>query len=150
MARDLARELYKAFRNQPRRNRSHSVDEERVKIDDPQKFSDVLGELIVKRDWRQGLAEGNIFTDWNKIVGDDLATHSTPIALVDGELTIQTKSTAWATQLEIMRDELIKTISNSAPGALVESLRILGPNAPSWKKGLRTIKNARGPRDTYG
>jgi predicted nucleic acid-binding Zn ribbon protein len=25
----------------------------------------------------------------------------------------------------------------------------LGPNAPSWKKGIRTIRGARGPRDTY-
>jgi predicted nucleic acid-binding Zn ribbon protein len=150
MARDLARELYKAFRNQPRRNRNTNVDESRTKIDDPQKFSDVLGELIVKRDWRQGLAEGNIFTDWKKIVGEEIASHCSPISLVDGELTIQSTSTAWATQLGLIQGELIKTISACAPGALVESLRIFGPNAPSWKKGLRTVRNARGPRDTYG
>ena len=46
--------------------------------------------------------------------------------------------------------ELLKTISNSAPGALVEELIFLGPNAPSWKRGLRSIRGARGPRDTYG
>ena len=153
MARDLARELYKAFRNQPRRSRSSNIDESnesRAKVDDPQKFSDVLGELIVKRDWRQGLAEGNIFTDWAKIVGDEIATHCSPISLVDGELTIQSTSTAWATQLGLIQQDLIKTISACAPGALVETLRVLGPNAPSWKKGLRTVRNGRGPRDTYG
>jgi hypothetical protein len=37
-----------------------------------------------------------------------------------------------------------------APGALVESLDFIGPTAPSWKRGLRTISNGRGPRDTYG
>jgi predicted nucleic acid-binding Zn ribbon protein len=48
-----------------------------------------------------------------------------------------------------MKSALLKTITTSAPGALVDSLVILGPHAPSWKKGIRTIKGARGPRDTY-
>jgi predicted nucleic acid-binding Zn ribbon protein len=33
---------------------------------------------------------------------------------------------------------------------LVEELIFIGPHAPSWKKGLRSIRGARGPRDTYG
>jgi hypothetical protein len=28
-------------------------------------------------------------------------------------------------------------------------LAIIGPQTPTWKKGIRTIRNARGPRDTY-
>ena len=109
-----------------------------------------MSELISNRDWRQGLAEGNIFSDWEKIVGAEIATHSTPISLVDGRLTIQTSSTAWATQLTLISSELLKTISNSSPGALVEELNLIGPHAPNWKKGLRTIRGAKGPRDTYG
>ena len=80
----------------------------------------------------------------------EIAQHSTPISLTEGRLTIQSSSTAWATQLNIMKDSLRETISNTAPGALVEELYIIGPNVPNWKKGLRTIRGARGPRDTYG
>ena len=149
MARDLARELYKAFRNNPKRARKIS-DEERGKIDDPKSVGAVLDELIAKRDWVRGLAEGNIFTDWEKIVGAEVAQHSTPVSLVDGRLTIQSSSTAWATQLNLMKENLQQTISNTAPGALVEELYIIGPNVPNWKKGLRTIRGARGPRVTYG
>lgn len=153
MAGDLARELYRSFRNQGKRNRNNGVNNEtpiRNQIGDPQQIGSVLDELIISRDWRQGLAEGNIFSDWKKIVGLEIASHSTPISLVDGRLTIQTSSTAWATQLNIISTELLKTISNSAPGALVEGLVFIGPHAPNWKKGLRTIRGARGPRDTYG
>ena len=35
------------------------------------------------------------------------------------------------------------------PDAGIESVRFEGPNAPSWKRGPRTIPG-RGPRDTYG
>jgi predicted nucleic acid-binding Zn ribbon protein len=122
----------------------------RDQIGDPQQIGLALDELINSRDWRQGLAEGNIFSDWEKIVGSEIATHSLPISLVDGRLTIQTSSTAWATQLNIISTQLLKTISDSAPGALVETLVFIGPHAPNWKKGLRTIRGARGPRDTYG
>ena len=150
MARDLARELYRAFRNQPKRNRNIETNETRGNIGDPQQIGSVLDELVQSRDWRQGLAEGNIFADWEKIVGAEIAVRSTPISLVDGQLTIQTSSTAWATQLNLISTELLQTISGSAPGALVEKLVFIGPHAPNWKKGLRTIRGAKGPRDTYG
>ena len=150
MARDLARELYRAFRNQPRRNKIGEAIETRGQIGDPQQIGSVLDELILSRDWRQGLAEGNIFAEWEKIVGPEIATHASPSSLVDGRLTIQTTSTAWATQLNLIATDLLKTISGSAPGALVETLVFIGPHAPNWKKGLRTIRGAKGPRDTYG
>ena len=150
MARDLARELYRAFRGQPKRGKIGEVVEPRENIKDPKSLNDVMSELISNRDWRQGLAEGNIFSDWEKIVGGEIASHATPISLVDGRLKIQTSSTAWATQLTLISSDLLKTISSSSPGALVEELNLIGPHAPNWKKGLRTIRGAKGPRDTYG
>jgi predicted nucleic acid-binding Zn ribbon protein len=149
MSRDLAREMYRAWRNQIRKTRTREVDESRTRVDDPLALSSILDEIVVKRDWKQGIAEGTLFTEWESVVGNEIATHSTPLSLVDGVLTIQTTSTAWATQLNTMKSALLKTITTSAPGALVDSLVILGPHAPSWKKGIRTIKGARGPRDTY-
>ena len=148
---DLAKELYKTWRDNSRRNRSTNVEETpREKMGDPQPLNIVLDELVTKRDWRQGIAEGSLFTEWADVVGKDVGTHSTPISLVDGLLTIQATSSAWATQLTLMANNLLQTISNSAPGALVEEIVVLPPGAPSWKKGIRTIRNSRGPRDTYG
>ena len=102
------------------------------------------------KDWRKGLAEGNLFTNWSIIVGSDIAEHSEPITIFEGKLTIQATSTAWATQLRLLENELLKNIQSQSEGALIESLVIIGPNAPTWKRGLRTIRGARGPRDTYG
>ena len=148
---DFARELYKTWRESSRRKRQQTTQElPRAKVDDPQSLSSVLSELIEARDWRQGIAEGSLFTEWLQVVGPDVGSHSTPISLLDGLLTIQATSSAWATQLTLMKINLLKTISNSAPGALVEEIVVLPPGAPSWKKGIRTIRNSRGPRDTYG
>ena len=151
MKEDFARELYKTWRESSRRKRQQTTqDLPRAKVDDPQSLNSVLSELVEARDWRQGIAEGSLFTEWLQVVGPDVGAHSTPISLLDGLLTIQATSSAWATQLTLMRTNLLKTISDSAPGALVEVIVVLPPGAPSWKKGIRTIRNSRGPRDTYG
>ena len=149
MKRDIARELFRSYRSGLRKKKE-IVQEERTELGDPQNIGTILNELVSARDWRQGIAEGNLFSDWREIVGADIAEHSTPITLYEGKLTIQTSSTAWSTQLRLMQGDLLKTIRQSAPGALVEELAIIGPHAPSWKRGLRTIRGARGPRDTFG
>ena len=149
MKRDIARELFRSYRSGARKKRE-IVQEERVDLGDPEKIGNILSELIDTRDWRKGIAEGNLFSDWREIVGVDIADHSTPITLFEGKLTIQTSSTAWSTQLRLMSSELLGKIRQSAPGALVDELVIIGPHAPSWKRGLRTIRGAQGPRDTFG
>jgi predicted nucleic acid-binding Zn ribbon protein len=149
MKRDIARELFRSYRSGLRKKKE-IIQEERTELGDPQNIGAILNELVSARDWRQGIAEGNLFSDWREIVGVDIAEHSTPITLYEGKLTIQTSSTAWSTQLRLMQGDLLKTIRQSAPGALVEELAIIGPHAPSWKRGLRTIRGARGPRDTFG
>ena len=148
--RDIARELFKSFKTQTRRNKKIVENEDRVHLSDPQPLSSIFNEVVANRDWKQGIAEGNLFSEWEKIVGSDVAQHASPLTLLEGKLTIQTTSTAWATQLRLISADLLKTIRDSAPGALVDELVILGPHAPSWKRGLRTIRGSKGPRDTYG
>jgi len=147
--RDIARELFRSYRTGMRKKKE-TEQQERIELGEPQKINNILNELIESRDWRKGIAEGNLFSDWREIVGEEIADHSTPITLYEGKLTIQTSSTAWSTQLRLMNDELLRKIRQSAPGAVVDNLIIIGPHAPSWKRGLRTIRGAKGPRDTFG
>ena len=147
---DLALELFRSYKTGFIKKIKPPIAERSATPGDPTLISDVLTNLVSDRQWESGLAEGNLFAQWEKIVGSDIATHTTPISILDGVLLIQCSSTAWATQLQSVHDQLVATISSSAPGALVESLKFSGPTAPSWKKGIRTIRGARGPRDTYG
>jgi predicted nucleic acid-binding Zn ribbon protein len=148
MKRDIARELFRSYRSKTRK--SEGVDEERKKRDEPGKLSEVLDELITTRDWKKGIAEGTLFSNWRKIVGDEVANHCEPITLLEGRLTIRAETTAWATQLRLIQDEILKTLQTNSDGVLVEELAVIGPSAPSWKRGLRSIRGAKGPRDTYG
>jgi predicted nucleic acid-binding Zn ribbon protein len=147
--RDLALDLFRNYKTgfvkkaRPRPERGQGPG-------DPTLVSNILEDLVKDREWDSGLAEGNLFATWSTIVGAEVAQHAEPISLIEGKLLVQCSSTAWATQLTLAQNDILATIRASAPGALVEAIRFIGPQAPSWKKGLRSVSNGRGPRDTYG
>ena len=152
--RDLAKDLFISYKTgyikKPHGERINSNREANSNPTDPQLISDVLKNLIQDREWQSGIAEGNLFANWENIVGAEIAEHTEPIAILEGVLTIRTSSTAWATQLNLISNDVLASLQASAPGALVEKLSIIGPQGPSWKRGIRTIRGARGPRDTFG
>ena len=146
--RDLAIDLFRSFKTGFSKKRK-IVEVRNNTATDPQLLGDVLTNLIDERDWKTGVAEGTLFTQWASIVGDDIAQHASPVSINENVLTIQTTSTAWATQLSLVNNEILKTIQNNPFGATIESVSIIGPNTPSWKRGIRSTRDARGPRDTY-
>lgn len=148
---DLALELFKRFKTRVVRKKNKPAPPQRSgQPGDPELIGGVLSSLISEREWSSGLAEGNLFITWEQIVGVDIAAHTTPLSISDGVLNIQTSSTAWATQLTLVAADLLATIQNDPSGATVERVIFFGPTGPTWKKGIRSIRNARGPRDTYG
>lgn len=147
--RDLAKDLFISYKTGYIKKQK-VIREVNQNPTDPQLISDVLDNLIQDREWQSGIAEGNLFANWEKLVGAEIAEHTEPIAILDGVLTIKTSSTAWAVQLNLISNDLLASLQASAPGALVEKLSIIGPQGPNWKRGVRTIRGARGPRDTYG
>jgi predicted nucleic acid-binding Zn ribbon protein len=116
---------------------------------DPQLFGAVLERLMKARGWQQPTAEATVFGAWERVVGPDVAKHSRPVKLDNGELTVEAESTAWATQLRMLAGKLIKRIAAEVGHNVVTKLHIHGPAAPSWNKGPRRVQG-RGPRDTYG
>ena len=147
--RDLAVDLFNSYKTGYTKKKK-IVEERTLTPGDPTLIASVLTDLIQQRQWDEGLAEGTLFATWAQVVGPEIGQHTTPLSMLDGRLLVQCSSTAWATQLTLVGPTLLETIRSSAPGALVESLEFIGPQAPSWKRGLRTISNGRGPRDTYG
>jgi predicted nucleic acid-binding Zn ribbon protein len=116
---------------------------------DPLGLSDVIDGLASKMGWASPLARSELLASWPEIVGQETAEHSMPAGIENGVLSVKCDSTAWATQLRLMRAQITTTIAQRYPDAGIQSVRFEGPNAPSWKSGPRSIPG-RGPRDTYG
>ena len=139
-------------RRSPRRKRQRSLDPSEQafgKGRDPKGLGDVMGEVTAELGWTGSLAQSDLIAAWTEIAGADTAAHSHPVDISDGTLTVQCESTAWATQLRLMRSMILGQIDERFPDAGISNVRFLAPHAPSWKKGARSIPG-RGPRDTYG
>lgn len=116
---------------------------------DPQALGALAAQLLDVRGWKESVTDAAVVVRWEEIVGDQLAQHAHVDSLEDGKLTIRADSTAWATQVKLLRTQLRTRITHVLGAGVVEEIVVVGPAGPSWSHGKRTVKG-RGPRDTYG
>lgn len=116
---------------------------------DPSLIGDQVNRLVADRGWGVDVSAGAVMGRWADIVGPQVAEHCTPISFEAGVLRVRADSTAWATNLALMRLALLERIAAVVGPDVVDQLRVDGPSAPTWSKGPRRVKG-RGPRDTYG
>src|ERR1700747_778304 len=72
-------------------------------IRDPQPLGRLARDLAKKRGWSAHVAEGTVLGHWPAVVGQHIAGHATPTALKEGVLSVVAESTAWATQLRMIK-----------------------------------------------
>jgi predicted nucleic acid-binding Zn ribbon protein len=116
---------------------------------DPQLVGSVVDRMVSERGWEQPVAVGGAIARWAEIVGADTASHVRPESFDDGVLVVACDSTAWATQMRLLAPTLVRRLNEELVDGTVTRVRVLGPTAPSWRKG-RLVVDGRGPRDTYG
>lgn len=117
---------------------------------DPQLLDRTIGRLIAEQGWGTDVRVHGVFTRWDQIVGREVAQHCMPESFADGKLLVRTDSTAWATQMRLLAPTVVRRLNEELGDGTVTVIDVSGPTGPSWKKGLRSMRDGRGPRDTYG
>src|SRR5690606_15837518 len=89
---------------------------------DPHSLGDVIDSLTQGMGWRSPLARGDLLAHWPELVGEETAAHAVPVGIQDGVLAVRCDSTAWATQLRLMRAKVTTEIARRFPDAGIESV----------------------------
>jgi len=121
----------------------------RTRREDPQPLQIAIDGLLDDRGWRAAAAVGSVFGRWEQIVGTALAAHTRPGGFTDGELLVIADSTAWATQVRLLRPQLIRRLNSELGHGTVTGVRVRGP-VPPRQRGQWRVRDTRGPRDDYG
>jgi len=121
----------------------------RTRREDPQPLRAAIDGLLDDQGWRAAAAVGSVFGRWEQIVGAALAAHTRPGGFADGELLVIADSTAWATQVRLLRPQLIQRLNSELGRGTVTGVRVRGP-APPRQRGQWRVRDTRGPRDDYG
>ena len=116
---------------------------------DPQLLDAAVERLVGEHGWGPEIAVHGVVARWEQVVGPDVAAHVRVERYADGEVTLRTDSTAWATQMRLLAPSLIRRFNEETEDGTVSRVVVRGPHAPSWRKGPRSVPG-RGPRDTYG
>ena len=163
LARSVARSLARAPRD-PRRRRgragtwpgsrprrsdpaaSGAFPDER----DPQLLDSTIGRLISEQGWGTDVRVHGVFSRWDQLVGREVAQHCRPEAYGDGRLVVRTDSTAWAIQMRLLAPTVVRRLNEELGHGTVTVIDVQGPTGPTWRKGRRSVRDGRGPRDTYG
>ena len=109
-----------------------------------------LGRLVADHGWELDLRVHGVFGRWAELVGAEVAAHCTPESFADGRLVVRTDSTAWATQLQLLAPTVVRRLNEELGPRHGDRDRGARPARPDWKKGPRSVRDGRGPRDTYG
>jgi predicted nucleic acid-binding Zn ribbon protein len=109
-----------------------------------------MDRFIDDRGWSTDVSLRVLLGRWPTLVGAANAAHSTPAGYCDGVLTVRTESTVWATSLRAIASQLVAKLNDELGDGAVTRIEVRGPQAPNWKRGRRTVRGGRGPRDTYG
>ncbi|HOB04050.1 MAG TPA: DciA family protein [Propionibacteriaceae bacterium] len=117
---------------------------------DPQSAGKVLDKLIAEQGWSTEVSVYVVLGRWESIVGETVAAHAQPEGYAEGILAIRCDSTAWAAQLRQLAPTIVAKLNASLGDRSVTRIDVRGPDAPSWSHGRRSVRGARGPRDTYG
>jgi predicted nucleic acid-binding Zn ribbon protein len=133
-----------ARRQDPQASGAHPDDR------DPQLLDSTIGRLISEQGWATDVRVHGVFTRWEHLVGPEVAQHCRPESYKEGRLTVRTDSTAWATQMKLLAPTVLRRLNGELGDGTVTFIDVLGPHLPSWRKGPRSVRDGRGPRDTYG
>jgi predicted nucleic acid-binding Zn ribbon protein len=117
---------------------------------DPQALDDTMDRLVHERGWAADVAVAGALSRWDHIVGPEVAAHCRAERYADAELTVRADSTAWATQVRLLAPSLVRRLNEELGDGTVRRVTVVGPSAPSWRRGPRGVRDGRGPRDTYG
>lgn len=116
---------------------------------DPKLFSETLAAFLQQRGWVQEVSIGGVIGRWREVVGADIADHCDPETFENNILVVRASSTAWATQIRLLVPQLLAALEREVGQDVVQSITVLGPTGPGFKKGFRSVQG-RGARDTYG
>lgn len=145
--------------NHKKNYQPRGVDEQRSSAGpderDPATLSNLISSLIVTKGWDLNIVIGKLHASWPTMVGTQIADHVSIEQILlnpsgqSGVLILRADSTAWATQIKFHIPTIHERIRDEFGQEVISEIHVLGPTAPSWKHGPRSVPG-RGPRDTYG
>ncbi len=102
----------------------------------PRPVGDLLRGIVERRGWNERLRGAAVFSQWEELVGAELARRCRPVRLVGGLLVVRAESTTWAAEVAYLVGEVIARATDVIGPGLVRDVRVVvGPLTEASRSG---------------
>jgi predicted nucleic acid-binding Zn ribbon protein len=86
-------------------------------------LKNILERVLREQAFRGDIEAFRVFAEWERIVGQPLATHTRPARLTEKFLYIEVDDHLWLAQLKYMKADMLKKIDRALKPGLFEDLK---------------------------
>jgi predicted nucleic acid-binding Zn ribbon protein len=90
----------------------------------PESIDDILRTVFVDKKFGASARVAELWGQWRKMVGDDVAEHCYPEKIAGEKLYIKVDNPVWCQQLDFLKEELKEKINHSNPARPIKKLVI--------------------------
>lgn len=87
-------------------------------------MSNALRALAARRGWRSHLVAGDLLTDWEAIVGTQLAGNTAPLRLSGGVLVLAARTPLWAAEVRQLGPVIIQRVNERLGEGTVRTITV--------------------------
>lgn len=85
-------------------------------------FKQALKEFFKEKKWSKKIKGYQIISNWENLVGKEIAKSSQPIKIQDKCLFLAVKSNVWANELNLRKGELVEKINREAGEEIISNI----------------------------
>lgn len=85
-------------------------------------FKQALEEFFKEKKWSKKIKGYQIVSNWENLVGKEIAKSSQPIKIQDKCLFLAVKSNVWANELNLRKGELVEKINREAGEEIISNI----------------------------
>lgn len=65
---------------------------------------------------------GDVRNCWEVLLGEDIASHATPVSIKDGKLFVEVDSSTWLQHLTLKRKEILEKLTDGLSGQSIREI----------------------------
>ena len=96
----------------------------------PIQIGDVLEGVLKDAGLHEQVQRAGVVDEWAGRVGDAIARVARPRIVSGSVLVVEVRSSAWLTELNMMRDEILRRVNENRSEARIEGLRFVLSEGP--------------------
>ncbi len=88
----------------------------------PEQIGQILNRSLKSLRIDRRLKEESIFLNWNRLVGERIASRSNPVKIRDSILFVRVENASWRSQLFFMKRKIIEELNQSMKANVIKDI----------------------------